>query len=351
MLAGGGGIRVSPAPATTVGIVVPSLDAGHDLDVVLPALSGAEVVVVDAGSHDDTAERAAAHGARVVVLPEPTGPAQARNAGVAELETDVVLFVDADCVPREDVLTRVREAFTADPELVSLTGSYAVDTPVTSFAARYMNLRHHHTHQRARREGATFWTGCGAVRRDVFLAVGGFDAERFPNGLEDMELGLRLGTHGATRLDPELQVTHLKRWTLRGVIDADIRRRALPWARLFFERGHLPNDLNSRTSQRWAALVAPFALVSLLALPAAVALQTWPLAAGALALLGASVALNLPLLALFARRFGVGFAAAGWLFHQLHLVYAAAIFAACGLVWAARRPLHAASGSGAPAGS
>jgi len=343
---------VNPVPATTVGIVVPAFEAGQDLDLVLPALKGAEVVVVDAGSQDDTAARAASHGARVVVLPEPTGPARARNAGVAELETDVVLFVDADCVPQGDVLGRVRDAFASDPGLVSLTGSYAVDTPARSFAARYMNLRHHHTHQNARREGATFWTGCGAVRRDAFLAAGGFDAERFPNGMEDMELGLRLAEHGSARLDPELQVTHLKRWTLRGVVDADIRRRAIPWARLVFERGHLPNDLNSRVSQRWAVLVAPFALVALAALPVAVVLGAWLAAAAALAVLGASVALNLPLLALFARRFGPGFAAAGWLFHQVHLVYAAATVTACGLCWAARgsRPLQA-SGSGSPAGS
>lgn len=310
------------------------------------------MVVVDAGSRDDTSARAASHGARVVVMPGPTGPAMARNAGVAELETDVVLFLDADCVPRSDVVSRVREAFAADPGLVSLTGSYTVDTPARSFAARYMNLRHHHTHQCARREPATFWTGCGAVRRDVFLAVGGFDAERFPNGMEDMEVGLRLAERGTTRLDPELQVTHLKRWTLRSVIEADIRRRAIPWARLIVERGHLPNDLNARTSQRLATVVAPLALAALVALPVAIGRGAWPMAALAVASLLASVALNAPLLRLFASRFGVGFALAGWLFHQLHLVYSAVTVAICTVFWTVQglRPQQKASGSGATAG-
>ena len=45
---------------------------------------------------------------------------------------------------------------------------------------------------------------------------GGFDAERFPRPMiEDIELGLRLREHGETQLDPDFNVTHLKRWTLR----------------------------------------------------------------------------------------------------------------------------------------
>lgn len=335
----------------TLGIVVPALEASRTLDAVLEALKGAEAVVVDAGSRDDTAARARSRGARVVELPSRAGPAAARNAGVAELDTDVVLFLDADCVPRWDVLSRVREAFDSDAGLVSLTGSYTVETPARSFAARYMNLRHYYTHQGARRERATFWTGCGAVRRDAFLAVGGFDAARFPNGMEDMELGLRLAERGATRLDPELQVTHLKRWTLRSLIHAEVCHRAIPWARLIFERGHLPHDLNARTSQRWATLIAPLSLAALVLLPWAIASGAWPVAACALAALGASVALNAGLLRLFAARFGTGFAVAGWLFHQLHLVYSSATVGACLAVWTVRAGRPAARTSRTRAGA
>jgi hypothetical protein len=228
---------------------------------------------------------------------------------------------------------RVRSAFAADPGLVSLTGSYTVETPAPGFFSQYMNLRHHHTHQRARREPATFWTGCGAVRRAAFLAAGDFDEKRFPNGMEDMELGLRLRKQGICRLDPDLQVTHLKRWTLRSTVDADIRRRAMPWARLVFERGHLPDDLNTRTSQRLAALVAPFALAALPALPLAIAFGATTVATALLAVLVVSAVLNLAMLRLFARQRGTTFALGGWLFHQVHLVYAAATLVICVLWW------------------
>lgn len=321
----------------TIAIVVPALNAAADLELVLPAAlavaAGADVVVVDAGSSDDTTARALALGARVVTLTGPAGPSEARNAGVAAVKADVVIFLDADCVPQPDVVTRVRQAFAADPRLVSLTGSYTADTPETGFVSQYMNLRHHFTHHIAQREPATFWTGCGAVKRRAFLSVRGFDVERFPNGMEDMELGLRLAECGTTRLDPELQVTHLKRWTLRGVVDAEINRRAVPWARLILERGHLPDDLNARVSQRLAALVAPLALAALLGLPWAVVIGAWPLAAAAVAALLTSAGLNAPMLRLFARQNGARFAAAGWLFHQVHLVYSSATLVACVMLY------------------
>ena len=74
--------------------------------------------------------------------------------------------------------------------------------------------------RRARRR--TFWAGLGAVRRDVFAAVGGFDAARYPHpSIEDIELGGRLAARGRILLDPAMQGTHLKEWTLRSMVTTD----------------------------------------------------------------------------------------------------------------------------------
>jgi len=243
-------------------MVIPAYNATPYLSKVIPAAlraaGEAEVLVVDAGSSDSTAQLAADLGARVIRLPDRAGSAEARNVGAAHVDAVVVLFLDADCVAHPDVAKRVSEAFAAAPELVSLTGSYDSEPPARGFFSHYMNLRHHFTHQIARRENATFWAGCGAVRRSAFLEAGGFDAERYPTPqIEDIELGLRLAERGATRLDPELQVTHLKRWTFRSLVATEVRHRAIPWARLVLQHGALPNDLNLRTSQRFAAARIP----------------------------------------------------------------------------------------------
>lgn len=313
----------------SVTIVMPAYNAAALLPKTLPAAceaAGVErVLVVDPGSTDETASYAESHGVRVLRLDRRAGPAEARNEGVAAIDTDVALFIDADCIAHPDVVTRVQDAFT-DPDLVTLTGSYDDDPAGPGFFSDYMNLRHHHTHQQAQRDPATFWAGCGAVRVSTYRRVDGFDTERFPRPMiEDIELGLRMAEHGATRLDPQLQVKHLKAWTMRSVIVTDVVHRAIPWTRLILERG-MPNDLNLRTSQRIAAMVAPLALLSIPALPVLLWLKPITALVPA-AFLDASLMLNWSLVRFFARRRGIGFAIGGWLFHQVHLTYSAATFA------------------------
>jgi GT2 family glycosyltransferase len=319
-----------------VTLVIPAYNAAAFLPRVIPAAlaaaKGRRVLVVDPGSTDETAALARRLGAEVLSLGHRAGPALARNRGVETVTTEVVLFVDADCVPHPDDVEQVERAFAADDTLVSLTGSYDDAPPARNFASLYMNLRHHFVHQRARREDATFWTGLGAVRTRVFREVGGFDARQFPVPMvEDIELGLRLRPHGRMRLDPTLQVTHLNRWTLPKVIRTDIFRRAVPWGRLILATGKLPNDLNLSTKQRVAAALAPLALLGLAGAPIA-ALLGAEILVGALVLpVVASFALHAPLVRFFHRAAGLRFALGGWLFHQVHLTYSAATMAVlCG---------------------
>ena len=320
----------------SVAIVIPAFNAALLLPDVLPAArrapGGASVLVVDPGSTDATAQIAEQLGARVVRLPHRAGPARARNVGVAHVEEDIVLFLDADCVPHGDVVDRVRGAFAAAPDLVCLSGSYDDSPRDPGFFSQYMNLRHHYTHHRAKREDATFWAGCGAVRRDAFLAVGGFDAQRFPRPqIEDIELGYRLRRVGRARLDPDLQVQHLKRWTLRGAVYTDIVERGVPWTELMLEQGGVPNDLGLGMSQRVAAGLAPVALLAVPMLFAGLLTAHAAMAFAALLVLAASLALQRDFLTLLVRLRGRGFAARAWLFHQVHLSYSGFTFAACWL--------------------
>ena len=127
--------------------------------------------------------------------------------------------------------------------------------------SRYKNLLHHYIHQHGRAEASTFWAGCGAIRRDVFSAVGGFDESYLSAAVEDIEFGTRLRRGGYhIRLCPDIQVTHLKRWTFVSLLPADIFRRAVPWSRLILRQGHWPRDLNVDNKSRLSALSAWAAL-------------------------------------------------------------------------------------------
>jgi glycosyltransferase involved in cell wall biosynthesis len=88
------------AEPAAVSVVIPAFDEEEGISaVVTGALAGPpwlEVIVVDDGSSDRTAERAAAAGARVVRHPYNKGNGAAVKTGIREARGQVVLLLDAD---------------------------------------------------------------------------------------------------------------------------------------------------------------------------------------------------------------------------------------------------------------
>ncbi len=275
-------------------IIVPVHNGSSYLDRCLEAIRksefpGYECIVVDDGSTDDTRAIAESYGVTLVSLPYgPHGPAYARNAGAQAATQDILFFVDADVLIRPDTLGQIVETFQTDPDLAALFGSYDENPAAPNFVSQYKNLAHHFVHQRGHADAATFWSGCGAIRRAIFNRLGGFDAARYPRpSIEDIELGSRLKAAGyRIKLDRSLQVKHLKKWTLGGLIKCDLIYRAVPWTKLLFERRDIPNDLNLQLSQRISSLLlcALLALIVVM-IPAHPVLAALPLLAAAFLLL------------------------------------------------------------------
>jgi GT2 family glycosyltransferase len=311
-----------PARAA-LSIVIPVHNGAQALARCLAAASrqvdpGDEIIVVDDGSTEDVSSIAKRAGARSVRLDTCLGPAGARNRGAAVATRPVVMFVDADCVLQTDALARVRTHM-ENPAVDAVFGSYDDAPEASAIISRFKNLAHHYFHQRAAGPIASFWGACGAIRRSVFEAAGGFDERRFSQpSIEDVELGWRLADRGARIiLDPTIHVTHLKRWTLRSLVVTDVMQRAVPWVRLSLERGGLKRDLNTSSAQRAAAVVA--VLFTVCAVVAVVA--RWarlPL----MALAVVALALNWRLFRLFWRKGGPVLFAAGVVLQQLYYLCA-----------------------------
>jgi hypothetical protein len=175
----------------------------------------------------------------------------------------VLYFIDADVLVRPDTVRQIRTAFAEDASLDALIGSYDDSPDSGDFLSQYKNLMHHFVHQRARREACTFWSGCGAIRREVFLEHGGFDESYDRPAIEDIELGYRLfQAERKMILDPEIQVKHLKKWTFWGLLKSDVLDRGIPWTELILRDRRMPNDLNLQLSQRVSVALA-FILVAL----------------------------------------------------------------------------------------
>jgi hypothetical protein len=116
---------------------------------------------------------------------------------------------------------------------------------------------HCFVHQTGHEQASTFWSGCGAMRRDVFLAHSGFDESYARPAIEDIELGYRLYQAGhRMALDKNLRVKHLKKWTFWNLLKTDILDRGIPWTELILRDRNMPNDLNLQLSQRISVALA-----------------------------------------------------------------------------------------------
>jgi len=242
--------------AAEISVVIPSYNGGTQLDECLNAIARLaqaprEVIVVDDGSNDGSIQRAAARGIRTLATSGRKGPAEARNIGAQAATGDVVFFLDADVCVHPDAIERVIADF-ADPAIDAVIGSYDDDPSSRDFLSQYKNLMHCFVHQNAESEASTFWSGCGAIRREVFLAMSGFDANSYTRpAIEDIELGYRMRRAGRRiLLDRDLRVKHLKKWTFWGLLKTDVLDRGIPWTELILRDHNMPNDLNLEISQR-----------------------------------------------------------------------------------------------------
>jgi len=346
----GGRLTVHPGPMATIDSASTARAAPHSstkpsVSAIVPVYNGeqvlrqslgplirlrrageiAEVIVVDDGSTDASATLAAECGARVAHSGGRLGPGGARNVAAADARGDILWFVDADVVVHDDAARELLAAFDASGA-AAVFGTYDDRPPALNFLSQYKNLVHRFYHQRGRGDADTFWAGCGAVRKDVFIASGGFDAGRYPYpSIEDIELGSRLRRTGhRIVLAPELQATHLKVWRLGNLVHTDIARRALPWSRLIQSEGGLPDTLNVGIGERVNAALAAALVVSAALSAAGLAPIGLPLA-----LLIAVAVANVPLFAFFRRARGFVFAVEGVAFHQLYYLYSSAVYAWC----------------------
>jgi glycosyltransferase involved in cell wall biosynthesis len=203
---------------TTISVIIPVHNGGSSFCFCLSSISTSqnkpiETIVVADGDADNSWQVATEWGAKVIKVKQKGGPAQARNLGAAVAQGDILFFVDADVAIAPDTINRVKLAFEEDANLAALIGSYDDAPGASNFLSQYKNLFHHYTHQNANEDAFTFWGACGAIRREIFLDMSGFDESYRRPCVEDIELGYRLKAAGYTiRLDKALQVKHLKRW-------------------------------------------------------------------------------------------------------------------------------------------
>lgn len=318
----------------SISVIIPVHKGGEAFRQCLASVAAAlsvssELIVVEDGDTDGAWRVAENYGARVLRFATCHGPAYARNQGARIARGDILFFVDADVTIPPEAIREVMRIFATDPRLTALFGSYDDEPAAPNFLSQYKNLLHHYVHQTAREDASTFWGACGAIRRETFWRLGGFDERyRFPS-IEDVELGYRLKKTGyRLHLIKALQVKHLKRWSIGSLLKADICFRALPWTELMLRERQVLNDLNFRFSSRTSTLLV-FALM------AAVVGGIWrPSLFGVVGgLMLVLLICNAPLYRFFLRKRGVWFTFRAIPWHWLYYGYSGLAFLAGSLLF------------------
>lgn len=320
----------------SISIIVPVHNGGESFRKCLASLDRtrhtfSELIVVADGDTDGSWRLAEQWGANVIFLSQAGGPARARNRGAQAATGDILFFVDADVCVSPEAVKQVVSTFNQDPGLAALIGSYDDAPGANNFLSQYRNLLHHYTHQTAFAEASTFWGACGAIRRDVFMEVGGFNESYRRPSIEDIELGYRLKAHGyRIRLDKHIQVKHLKCWQARSMLKADFFYRALPWTELILRESGLINDLNLKTSSRISvvlAYVSVLLFVSGLVSTLSSQINSLMMAMICLVVVTALLSINLPVYRFFWRKRGKRFAVRVVPWHCLYYLYSGLAFA------------------------
>ena len=214
-------------------VIVPVLDEAAGIVASLAALAplrarGHELIVVDGGSRDATAELSRSHADAVIA--SPRGRARQMNAGAARAQGEVLLFLHADTTLPASADTAIVHALANGASWGRFDVKIEGRSAMFPLIAALMNLR-------SRWSGIATGDQAIFVRRDVFTRVGGFPEQPL---MEDIELSRRLHALSRPACLRERVLTSGRRWDQHGVWRTILLMWRLRWR---YWRGASPETL------------------------------------------------------------------------------------------------------------
>lgn len=221
----------SSTATVLVTVIIPARNEAHRIGATVRAVltqashPPVEVVVADDGSSDATSEEAEKAGARVLPLTGAGNPGAARNIAARAARGSILIFLDADCVPRSDWLGAHLRSQQSGMSIVGGSMALPPGLPWTARADYYASAYHVHPGRTAgmvpNHSPANL-----SVERAVFSGTRGF-TEQFPvaDGHEELAWqGEAIRSGARIYFDPAAIVEH---WNRGGV--GNILRRSYRW--------------------------------------------------------------------------------------------------------------------------
>jgi N-acetylglucosaminyl-diphospho-decaprenol L-rhamnosyltransferase len=221
----------------SVSVVIPNYNGGKTLARCLKTLrnqtcSGFEVILVDDCSVDNSLSIAGRYADRILSTRKNSGPAAARNLGIKKSRGELILFIDADCVPGRDWVEKMAAQFDDDKAQVvmgkvEIEKSDFIGDSISALGYPAGGSIGFERMWRVSPEGYTHtFSSCNCgFRREIFDRFGTFD-EDFPcAGGEDTLLAKKIFEGGGRiRYCPDAVVVHAARSGIRSFIAWQINR-------------------------------------------------------------------------------------------------------------------------------
>jgi glycosyltransferase involved in cell wall biosynthesis len=198
-----------------ISVIIPAYNASRTLTVLLDSLKKSsfknfEVIIGDDASNEQYhINKGKGFPCTVVRLTRNRGPAAARNAASKRAKGQILVFLDSDVTVYPDTLEKIAGKFKEDHDLTAVTGVWDKHQRTKAFFPQFKALRDwsYWTNERDR-DGYyyLFSTRIAAVRREVFLRLGGFN-EAFRQ-MEDVEFTYRIAKRYAIIFAPDVRVHH-----------------------------------------------------------------------------------------------------------------------------------------------
>ncbi|MFA5059949.1 MAG: glycosyltransferase [Candidatus Omnitrophota bacterium] len=181
----------------SISIVIPAFNAQKTIAQAIDAARNQdyqrsiEIIVVDDGSTDATAQIATSFAGVKYIHQKNLGPAVARNRGFKESRGDIIFFTDSDCVAQNDWVSRCVAHF-SDDKIGVVCGTYGI-VNTRNLLAQCVHAEIVFRHRVLLPDfPKAFGSYNFCVRRSVFEGVGGFNKHyRFASG-EDNDLSYRI---------------------------------------------------------------------------------------------------------------------------------------------------------------
>jgi glycosyltransferase involved in cell wall biosynthesis len=216
-------------------VIVPAFEGAAVIDQCLRSVRESsfrdyELIVVDDGSRDGTAEVAGGYADLLIEHEANLGRHAARCDGFRAARGEIVTHLDQDVLIPPETLGRIEDYLAAHPDVVAVTGLLSPRHPDPDFLSEYKNLYMHHVFSNLDPDVDFLYGSLFAVRRDAFhrygLAQADFDSH-------DTGWGQRIAAAGGRiELLRDLEVVHLKKFSFGSFVRNDF---CIPyqWAQIF----------------------------------------------------------------------------------------------------------------------